>query len=59
MKQTILNSLPHEVGFTAKFNWTPGKMVLILDNARIDHAKILEPFAKELNGRLQLVFQRG
>lgn len=22
LKQTIMESLPHEVGFTAKFNWT-------------------------------------
>lgn len=22
LKQTILESLPHEVGFTARFNWT-------------------------------------
>ncbi|OMC71463.1 IS630 family transposase [Paenibacillus sp. FSL H7-0326] len=33
-----------------------GKIVLILDNARIHHAKLLEPFLKEMNGRLKLVF---
>ena len=32
-----------------------GKIVMILDNARIHHAKLLEPFLKE-NSRLQLVF---
>jgi transposase len=33
-----------------------GKIVLILDNARIHHAKLLEPFLIEMNGRLRLVF---
>lgn len=33
-----------------------GKIVLILDNARIHHAKLLEPFLNEMNGRLKLVF---
>lgn len=33
-----------------------GKIVLILDNARIHHAKILEPFLNEQKGRLQLMF---
>jgi transposase len=32
-----------------------GKIVLILDNARIHHAKLLEPFLKEMNGGLRLV----
>lgn len=33
-----------------------GKIVLILDNARIHHAKLLEPFLSEMNGRVKLVF---
>jgi hypothetical protein len=33
-----------------------GKIVMILDNARIHHAKLLRPFLEELNGRLDLVF---
>jgi transposase len=33
-----------------------GKIVIVLDNARIHHAKILHPFLKEHNGRLELVF---
>lgn len=33
-----------------------GKVVLILDNARIHHAKIIQPFLDEHKNRLQLVF---
>lgn len=33
-----------------------GKIVMILDNARIHHAKLLEPFLKEMEGRLELIF---
>lgn len=33
-----------------------GNIVMVLDNARIHHAKLLEPFLNELNGRLKLVF---
>ncbi|WP_257985127.1 IS630 family transposase [Bacillus sp. T33-2] len=33
-----------------------GNIALILDNARIHHAKLLEPFLKEMKGRLQLIF---
>jgi hypothetical protein len=33
-----------------------GKIVIVLDNARIRHAKLLQPFLAELNGRLELVF---
>lgn len=33
-----------------------GNMVMILDNARIHHAKMLDPFLKELGGRLKLTF---
>lgn len=33
-----------------------GKIVMILDNARIHHAKLLEPFLQENKERLQLVF---
>jgi len=33
-----------------------GRIVMILDNARIHHAKMLEPFLQENRERLQLVF---
>ncbi|MDI6706643.1 MAG: IS630 family transposase, partial [Bacillota bacterium] len=33
-----------------------GKIVMILDNAKIHHAKLLEPFLQENKDRLQLVF---
>ncbi len=33
-----------------------GKMVMILDNVRIHHAKLLKPYLKDLNGRLEFVF---
>jgi transposase len=33
-----------------------GKIVMVLDNARIHHAKLLKPLLDELNGRLELVF---
>lgn len=33
-----------------------GKIVMVLDNARIHHAKLLEPYLAELEGRLELVF---
>jgi len=33
-----------------------GKIVIILDNARIHHAKLLQPFLKENEERLQLMF---
>ena len=33
-----------------------GKVVLILDNARIHHAKLIQPFLVEHKNRLNLVF---
>ena len=33
-----------------------GKIVLILDNARIHHAKVIQPFLNEHKNRLRLVF---
>ncbi|AEV20854.1 hypothetical protein GTCCBUS3UF5_35530 [Geobacillus thermoleovorans CCB_US3_UF5] len=33
-----------------------GKIVMILDNARIHHAKLIQPFLKEHEDRLELVF---
>jgi Transposase and inactivated derivatives len=33
-----------------------GKIVIVLDNARIHHAKLLQSFLEEMKGRLQLVF---
>lgn len=35
---------------------TNGKTIVILDNARIHHAKLLQPFLKENEHRLQLMF---
>jgi len=35
---------------------TNGKTVVVLDNARIHHAKLLQPFLKENEHRLQLMF---
>jgi transposase len=33
-----------------------GKIVMVLDNARIHHAKLLQPFLQEKQNRLELVF---
>jgi len=33
-----------------------GRIVLILDNARIHHAKLLQPYLDSMKGRLELVF---
>ena len=33
-----------------------GNIVMILDNTRIHHAKLLEPFLKEMGGRLKFIF---
>lgn len=33
-----------------------GKIVMILDNARIHHAKLIQPFLKEMEDRLELIF---
>lgn len=33
-----------------------GKIIMILDNAKIHHAKILTPYLEEMQGRLELVF---
>lgn len=33
-----------------------GKIVMVLDNARVHHAKLLEPFLSEMKERLELVF---
>lgn len=33
-----------------------GKIVMVLDNARIHHAKLLQPFLLENKDRLQLEF---
>lgn len=35
-----------------------GKIVMILDNARIHHAKLIQPFLEENRDRLELVFLR-
>jgi transposase len=33
-----------------------GKIVIILDNSRIHHAKLIQPFIEQNKGRLTLVF---
>ncbi len=33
-----------------------GKIILVLDNARIHHAKLLKPFLEEHEGQLELMF---
>lgn len=37
-------------------NHPTGKIVMILDNARIHHAKLIQPFLEENQDRFQLVF---
>lgn len=49
--ETFLNFL-QQVTLT----YPVGKIVMVLDNARIHHAKLLHPFLEEMNGRLELVF---
>lgn len=41
---------------TVLAHYSTGKIVMILDNARIHHAKVLEPFLAENKERLELVF---
>lgn len=33
-----------------------GKIIMILDNAKIHHAKLLSPFLEEMQGRLEFLF---
>jgi len=35
---------------------TPGKIVLVLDNARFHHAKALQPFLEQMKSKLELLF---
>ncbi|MDQ0193552.1 transposase [Paenibacillus wynnii] len=37
-------------------HYPTGQIAIVLDNARIHHAKLLLPFLEEMNGRLELVF---
>lgn len=37
-------------------HYPTGKIVMVLDNARIHHAKLLKPFLNEQKGRLEFVF---
>ena len=37
-------------------HYSSGKIVMILDNARIHHAKLIQPFLEKNRQRLQLVF---
>ena len=36
--------------------YTEGKIVMILDNARIHHAKLVQPFLKKMKDRIELMF---
>ncbi|WP_143192139.1 IS630 family transposase, partial [Paenibacillus helianthi] len=36
--------------------YSEGKIVIVLDNARIHHAKLLQPFLEDYKARLELVF---
>lgn len=36
--------------------YTEGKIVMVLDNARIHHAKLIQPFLEENKDRLELAF---
>lgn len=46
------------LGFLKKViaEYPTGKIVIVLDNARIHHAKLLRPFLDEMKDRLELVF---
>ncbi|WP_420830669.1 IS630 family transposase [Cohnella algarum] len=37
-------------------HYATGKIVIVLDNARIHHAKLLQPFLEEQKGRLEFAF---
>lgn len=41
---------------TVVAHYPTGKIVMVLDNARIHHAKLLAPFLEEQKGRLEFVF---
>jgi len=36
--------------------YSTGKIVMVLDNARIHHAKLIQPFLNEMKDRLELTF---
>jgi transposase len=38
------------------FQYPTGKIVIVLDNARIHHAKLLQPYLTEMKERLELLF---
>ncbi|SCW75925.1 DDE superfamily endonuclease [Paenibacillus tianmuensis] len=37
-------------------HYPKGKIVIVLDNARIHHAQLLQPFLEDMKSRLELVF---
>lgn len=41
---------------TVLAHYPTGRIVLVLDNARIHHAKLIQPFLEQYKSRLQLVF---
>lgn len=49
--QTFLDFLSHLLKA-----YPAGKIVMVLDNARIHHAKLIQPFLQENRDRLELVF---
>ena len=49
--QTFLRFLEHVLK-----EYPTGKIVLVLDNARIHHAKLIQPFLEEHKERLELLF---
>jgi transposase len=49
--ETFLNFLQMVVA-----EYPTGKIVMVLDNARIHHAKLIVPFLTEMKDRLELVF---
>lgn len=36
--------------------YTKGKIVMILDNAKIHHAKLVQPFLKKMKDRIELMY---
>lgn len=38
------------------YHYKNGKIVMILDNAKIHHSKLLKPFLEEVKDRLELMF---
>jgi transposase len=50
-----ITSLRSKYSFSFK-EYPKGKMVMVLDNARIHHAKLIQPFSNEVKDRFELMF---